>query len=218
MSKNRNCFKLNNNGSAIVTVLIVIIFISILATTILYLAGRNIKMKATDRDTKESFYETEKTMEEVKAGLVRVASKSYEKAFAKVLSEYASYNDEGRKALFVQEFTDAFIGEWRHLDNGCADLATDASAVTATPVPDNSPGGLSGLDEVDKTSGKLYIRGVEVKNTLDRYTTVIRTDFAIVCPDVSFAVNFNTSVPDAPSGTSSININDYVRYINWEKR
>ena len=216
MTAKRNHRQLNNSGSAIVTVLIVIIFVSILATTILYLAGRNMKMKATDRDTKESFYETEKTMEEIKAGLARVASQSYEDAFMRVMSEYASYNEAGRKALFCEVFTESFINRWRTLANGCADLATDTSAVTGTPVPD--PYGASGLDESDKASGKLYIRGVEVKDTLDRYTTVIRTDFAIVCPEVSFDVNFDTSVPDAPSSISSININDCVKYINWEKR
>ena len=91
--------KLNNEGSAIVTVLIVIIFISILATTVLYLAGRNMKMKATDRYTKESFYQTEKTMEEIKAGLVRIASLSYDDAYKAVIAQYAGYNDSGRKNL-----------------------------------------------------------------------------------------------------------------------
>ena len=216
MAKSKTQLKLNNRGSAIVTVLIVIIFVSILATTILYLAGRNVKMKATDRDIKESFYETEKTMEEIKAGLVRVASESFEEAFVKVMAEYASYNAAGRKSLFCETFSDAFINNWRTLSNGCADLVTDVSAVTQTPVP--IPSGSSGLDESEKESGILYIRGVEVRDTLDRYTTVIRTDFAIVCPDISFDVNYDTSVPDAPAGEPSANANDCVKYINWEKR
>ena len=92
MTDKKRLLKLNNKGSAIVTVLIVIIFVSILATTILYLAGRNARMKATDRQTKESFYETERTMEEIKAGLVRISSLAYEDAYRRVISEYASYN------------------------------------------------------------------------------------------------------------------------------
>ncbi|MBO4678768.1 MAG: pilus assembly PilX N-terminal domain-containing protein [Lachnospiraceae bacterium] len=218
MTGKRKTLKLNNKGSAIVTVLIVIIFVSILATTVLYLTGRNTKMKATDRDIKESFYETEKTVEEIKAGLVRIVSLSYEEAYIKVMSEYASYSGSGRKALFCEAFTDAFIKRWRTLSNGCADLATNPSNVTNTPTPDPNPSGASGLDESDKASGKLYIRDVIVKGTLDRYTTIIETDFAIVCPDVSFDVNYDTIVPDAPSGNPSINVNDCVMYINWEKR
>ena len=100
-------YKLNNRGSAIVTVLIVIIFISIMATTVLYLAGRNVKMKATDRHTKESFYETEKSMEEIKAGLIRIASESYEEAYAAVLKSYAEYDATSRKNIFVTTYMDA---------------------------------------------------------------------------------------------------------------
>ena len=45
MTDKKRLLKLNNKGSAIVTVLIVIIFVSILATTILYLAGRNARRR-----------------------------------------------------------------------------------------------------------------------------------------------------------------------------
>lgn len=218
MTDKKRLLKLNNKGSAIVTVLIVIIFVSILATTILYLAGRNARMKATDRQTKESFYETERTMEEIKAGLVRIASLAYEDAYKRVISEYALNNANSRSAVFNEAFTESFVNRWRTLANGCRDLASDTTAQITSPTPDPAPGGASGLDESERTSGILYVRNVEVKDTLNDYTTIIHTDFAIVCPEVSFNVNYDTSVPDSPSGNDSFNINDCVRYIKWEKR
>jgi len=218
MTDKKKLLKLNNKGSAIVTVLIVIIFVSILATTILYLAGRNARMKATDRQTKESFYETERTMEEIKAGLVRISSLAYEDAYRRVISEYASYNESGRSAIFCEAYTESFVNRWRMLTNGCRDLASDPTVTISSPVPDPAPGGSSGLDEGERTSGILYVRGVEVKDRLNDYTTIIRTDFAIVCPEVSFNINYDTSVPDTYSAGEPVNINDSVRYINWEKR
>ena len=210
MTDKRNRHKLNNKGSAIVTVLIVIIFISILATTVLYLAGRNMKLKATDRFTKESFYETEQTMEEIKAGLVRIASLSYDDAYKAVISEYAGYNDSGRKNLFNNTFMKAFSDRYSALAGGCKDLATSGYAVT-------SAGSFTPFDPANPVN-QLLITGVEVKDTKNDYTTIIRTDFLIVCPDVFFNVNEDTSVPDAPGTGTKININDCVLYTNWEKR
>ena len=124
MAKKTGTHKLNNKGSAIVTVLIVIIFISILATTVLYLAGRNVRMKATDRDTKESFYGTERAMEEVKAGLIRIASLSYDDAYKTVMSEYGSFDAVGRKNLFAETFLTSFETRWAGLTGQCRDLVT----------------------------------------------------------------------------------------------
>ena len=69
MIKNRNITrnKLNNKGSALVTVVIVIAFITILATLILYLSVMNFQMKANDYRTKESFYGAEIPLEEIKS-------------------------------------------------------------------------------------------------------------------------------------------------------
>ena len=202
--------KLNDEGSAIVTVLIVVLFVSILATTVLYLAGRNVKMKATDRHTKESFYETEKTMEEIKAGLVRMASLSYEDAYKALLRNYSGYDADGRKIFIKQAFVDSFNERWTAPDPDMStkDLATDASAVSSEGV----------LTDIDPLTGVLFVRGVEVKKTVNDYTTIIRTDFEIVCPEISFDVGTDTSVPDTDGGDTSYNIFDYVVYVNWEKR
>ncbi|MDE6518408.1 MAG: hypothetical protein K2L18_11285, partial [Acetatifactor sp.] len=63
--------KLNNDGSAIVTVLVVVAFITILATIMLYVSGMNFQMKVADYRTKESFYQAETPVEELRAQLVK---------------------------------------------------------------------------------------------------------------------------------------------------
>ena len=204
--------KLNNKGSAIVTVLIVIIFISIMATTVLYLAGRNIKMKSTDRHTKESFYETEKSMEEIKAGLIRSASESYEEAYAEVLKSYAEYDATARKNIFVTTFMDVCEAKLAVDAESKVDVAkfvTDGYASVNKALYDGSK----------KVNGVIKLQGVIVTDTLNDYTTVISTDFAIVAPtEIEFNLGFDTSVPDSPEDVKTFNASDCVIYVNWEKR
>lgn len=64
MEEKKSYGKLNNDGAALVTVIVVITFISILATVILYSSGMNFAMKTTDIKTKVSFYDAETAMEQ----------------------------------------------------------------------------------------------------------------------------------------------------------
>ncbi|MDE7207365.1 MAG: hypothetical protein K2N90_09470, partial [Lachnospiraceae bacterium] len=62
--------KLNNRGSALISVLVVTTFITIIATTMLYMAAMNYQQKLTDYQNKESFYDAEKSLDELKSLLV----------------------------------------------------------------------------------------------------------------------------------------------------
>ena len=60
----------DNRGAAIVTVIVVSAFITIIATTMLYIAGRNYISKQTDYQNKISFYQAEEVLDKLKAYLV----------------------------------------------------------------------------------------------------------------------------------------------------
>ena len=215
--KKRFC-KLTNKGSAIITVLIVIIFVSILATTVLYLAGRNIKMKATDRHTKESFYETEKSMEEIKAGLIRIASLSYDDAYAAVMKEYAGYDAAGRLNLFNETFLNSVRFRLGITDDPDDDIGDVRSTVVSFVTDTGASVTVGSYDDSHLSSGQFFIKNVTVTDSVDNYLTEIKTDFAIICPkNVSFDFGYDTEVP-ASSDSHIINIYDCVLYTNWEKR
>ena len=95
--------KLNNSGSAIVTVIVVVAFISILATTILYVSGMNFYMKMTDLHTKESFYEAETALEEIKAFLMTEAAEAGREAYMDVVINYASTDGYTRYAIYQNQ-------------------------------------------------------------------------------------------------------------------
>lgn len=57
--KRESLFKKNNKGIAMVTIMITIMFLSIIATTLLYISTQNYMMKVANLGGKENFYETE---------------------------------------------------------------------------------------------------------------------------------------------------------------
>lgn len=106
--------KLNNAGSAIVTVLVVVTFITILATVLLYISGLNYQMKVTDYRTKESFYQAETPVEELRAQLAKDVQIAFAKAYAAAMSEYAGLGAEGtREANYRQRFCDELDKIWK---------------------------------------------------------------------------------------------------------
>lgn len=96
--------KLNNKGSALVVVIIVIAFICILATLILYLSVMNYQMKANDYRTKVSFYGAEIPMEELRVQMAVDMSSACEKAYMDVMSQFDIMLDgtgDARKTEYI---------------------------------------------------------------------------------------------------------------------
>ena len=74
--------KNGNAGSTLVTVVVVVAFLSILATIMLYVSGQNYKTKLIDQRTKASFYEAEEVIELLKTRLVVEVAAASEPAFS----------------------------------------------------------------------------------------------------------------------------------------
>ncbi len=89
MNKNRK--KLNNQGSALIVSIIVLLFVSILATVILYIAGVNYRMKKNELKTKVAFYRGEIYLERMQANLIIPVSEAMNVAYRKTNSQYFSF-------------------------------------------------------------------------------------------------------------------------------
>lgn len=126
-SKRKNRFrKLNNSGTALITAIVVVAFISILATTILYVAGRNYYIKMTDLRTKQSFYEAETGLEEVKAALIVEVSNASTVAYQYVMEHHAGMDETALEAVFKEQFFNALIDSWNEdVRAGCGLNTTD---------------------------------------------------------------------------------------------
>lgn len=108
-SKRLKEFHKDQMGAALVSVMIAVIFLSVLATIILYVAGNNSQMKATDYGTKIEFYESERVLEIMQSQLVKDVSVASMTAYTKVMSNFLSLNIIERKDAYHAAFKEAFL-------------------------------------------------------------------------------------------------------------
>lgn len=236
--------KLNNSGSAIVTVIVVVAFISILATTILYVSGMNFYMKMTDLHTKESFYEAETALEEIKAFLMTEAAEAGREAYMDVVINYASTDGYTRYAIYQNQFLERLNSKWEETRTPVGGtertyLETLASLITSYPVKPIDPLAEcelsldmsvpnAGSMELHSEDGYALLRGVIFTYTKDGYTTVISTDFIISVPEINWGVDayrseWGTQEDGSPDDASAleretVDMTECVQYYNWTKQ
>lgn len=237
LMKKRNRQKLNNKGSAIVMVIVVVAFVSILATTLLYVSGANYFRKATDLKNKESFYEAETALEEIRAALAVEVSKAAEEAYLTVSINYATADSATRYSLFQSEFFDVLAENWakkvvdpddpnryeavvRALVSNELDRNYQA-AISLDPAAIGDPLVIEDPLELHAEDGYAVLRGVELQYTVNGYTTMISTDYLIYLPSIKWDVDQGiTSGGGDPLEweRSAVDMTDYVQYYNWEKK
>ncbi len=237
--------KQNNAGSAIVTVLVVVTFITILATVMLYISGLNFQMKATDYRTKESFYQAEIPVEELRSQLVKDMQIAFAKAYTAAMSEYAGLgNGENREASYRQHFCDELDKIWKErcgliADSNNIDWAAGISKVVqpddgwSVKVVDSArwysaetaDGGYlsvkvaeaSGWDTSRAVSnGQVILRGVTFTyDSSTHYESVISTDYCITIPPINWSGVYE---PMPTSSPTPMDFSGYVNYMNWTKQ
>lgn len=119
--------KMNNKGSALVVVVIVIAFITILATLILYMSVMNYHMKSNDYRTKVSFYGAEVPLEELRVQMALDFNLACEKAYKSVFERYGSLNDgsgTARKAEYVGEIMVELQNIWTTRGSDATGIST----------------------------------------------------------------------------------------------
>ena len=146
--------KLNNKGSALVTVVIVIAFITILATLILYLSVMNFQMKANDYRTKASFFGAEIPLEEIRVQMAIDMSVACEKAYANIMAQYDVVGDgAARKLAYNGEVLEEVKTIWndraKYIDPS-GNVAYDWAQAIRTALQD------TGSDEYCVTTGNEF--------------------------------------------------------------
>lgn len=220
---------MNNRGSALISVLVITTFITILATTMLYVAAMNFQQKQTDYENKQSFYGAEKALDELKSILVKDVQTAYAKAYNKTMRNFARKNAGERRAYFQDEFMTELKTTWAGRESASGDLLTAVQDVMR-----GTPGTYSaeadsfykildyGVYETTSGSGeklqKFALKGVQVKYTSGNYTTFLYTDICIEPPAVDWSADsFSATTVTTPNDRETIAFTDYVSYVNWRK-
>ena len=84
----------NNNGAALVTVIIAVAFIMVLVSIIMTTSLVNYKMKRTNVYAKDTFYSAEQVLDEINIGLQRYMSDALSGAYMDVMENFTDLDSE----------------------------------------------------------------------------------------------------------------------------
>ena len=216
----------DNRGSSILMVILVAAGIGVMAAIALWVSLRNVQMKTTDAEIKESFYSAEGVLEQVKAGVKQKAEAAYKEAVTKDLENFAKYgnssqtpagaasstvSEKARRAEdFKKNFKDTFK---RSIDRGSSgeyniksiSNLVDQSLLNSPTYPYAVVSAMNGgfsRDEgiVKDEDDKLVLKGIKVRYVSeDEQVSEIVTDITVAVPK-----------PDVVSGTSDLDLFEYA--------
>lgn len=224
--------KLNTRGSALLTVILVVSFLTILATTLLYISGMNFQIKQMDYQNKKNFYNGETALEEMKAEFMEDASEAAVKAYAEVSGQYVTHGSGLRELEYNRAFVKALQEVWK--DKGLTDTSgwlsgsgdnwtgylggyyTDHTHVRlsmgAVDVDGNSIITNGELLDIDEDGGVIRVKNLKVIYTNDNnLTTIITTDLEVNAPKIG--LNATDTAPTEGVADAS----KCVKYANWKK-
>ena len=84
-------FAKQNKGSALIAVLIILTFVSVVALIITKITMTNIEMKEVQSSTRKNFYNTEDIMDMMKSGLSEISAEAVKESYSDVLENYSLY-------------------------------------------------------------------------------------------------------------------------------
>lgn len=115
--------RIDDRGAGIVTVLVIISFISILVATLMLTTAVNFKMRSMNVYSKDSFYSAEQVLDEIQVGLQNMVSDGLRIAYAEALQSYSvdSLTADEKNELIRQEYYN-FL--WENLTDGSGDYTT----------------------------------------------------------------------------------------------
>ncbi len=167
-----------NKGSTLVTVIVVVAFMSILATILIYVVGENYKTKIYDIKNKESFYEAEIIAERIKASLIKDVIKASKPAYDSIVVDYSqSANEEVRATSYFESFQVEFIkvweAHWNHVNifDGSHSTEDDLKSLFGDDII---------YDESKPNEFKLVISGHTLICTFQLDHSIYRSDLSTV--------------------------------------
>lgn len=231
--------KLNNRGSALLIVVLTVGFLTILATTLLYISGMNSQIKQADYQNKKNFYTGETGLEQIRANLMKDTSEAASKAYNNVSQGFVTLGSKDARQLeFYNEFVDQLQEIWD------AKLATEGNNWQNlledyfTPDPGytleldstyDSNGNVvwesSEVLDIHAAEGYIRIRGLKMKyiDPKTKRATIISTDLDVFAPELDWSAEgsrntLETGVTaEEAAKRKKVDVSKCVRYANWKK-
>ncbi len=236
---------MNNRGSALLTVILVVGFLTILATTLLYITGMNFQIKQADYQNKKNFYTGETGLEEIRAHLMEDASEAAAKAYNNVTMRFiATGSKDLRQLEFNNEFTTQLQQIWddrlalegnnwknlirRYYTDGTNPASPYTMTLDPNGVYDSNHDGVldsSELLEIHDVDGYIRIRGMRMTYTDpdNGRTTIITTDMDVYAPNLDWSAEGTSKdlavgvTAEEAARRTTVDVSKCVRYANWKK-
>ncbi len=177
----------NNQGSAILMVLVAMAFIGILASVIMYITLVNYRVKLSDQKAKDSFYSAEQALEEIKAGLSRYVSEAFSTAYIEVMQSYEG-TDTNRQLRFKERYRNLLSSSLKKGTNpGQYDVELLKGFVTVPAADPDTEGVIVGSEDPRMLSYTDGVRLMDIKVTYTDgagYVSIIQTDIFLKIPEI----------------------------------
>lgn len=221
MRENKS-FAKQNKGSALIAVLIILTFVSVVALIITKITMTNIEMKEVQSSTRKNFYNTEDIMDMMKSGLSKISAEAVKESYADVLGKYSIYTSEGKnlQEQFQKEYLEKI--EEKFWDSNVAkntsteDLNPEQKLYTTAKykidvvknciAKENVSDDLDAKRECFKTSesdakyeldykkGVFILKNIKVtQEDSSGYGTEIKTDIVFEAPKIAIDKKFQTA-------------------------
>lgn len=191
--------KLNNQGSTLLTVIIILAFIGILGSMMLSVTMTNLQMKLIERKAKENFYTCEATMDEIRTGLheltIEKISKVYKERILSNMVTYITYTDEDfdniLKNMVISEIVNE-LGDTIVTETDIANATVTVGAInnqifddylTELPMGSDITRAIEIGDIITTPNKGIVISNIDVNMTINEFRSRITTDIVIELPN-----------------------------------
>ena len=217
----------NDKGSALIMVIVAMLFIGIIAAIVLSIAHSNLELSKSGKQSTTTFYKGEKALDELKTKLYSFADDAFKNAYEVWLTnytvDYADMDKDHQTAAFRQLFADQFYDLIKDY------VKTPLSGVT--PIPTPIPGKYGDLlfnsdvevhgvpevvlekDEDGNLTGNFRIKGISVTEDIDGVITNILTDMVFNITPPSVKIGAQTGV-DAELAQYALITNRTIDFTN----
>ncbi|MEG1908925.1 MAG: hypothetical protein RR147_04925 [Oscillospiraceae bacterium] len=211
-----------NRGSAIITVVVAMLFVVAIGTSLLFAAYTGYRVTLTERGDKKNFYSAAAAMDEIRAGLQTAVSDAIDEAYTKTLAGYANKSaDAGEfetQAQFANNFYTSFaktsfsdsMKRYTLFDAREPDYEIKAyipNALEFLAAPPTSGGKLEVTAENGaplgtvipySKDGKVWdsitLKDINVKYTQNGYESNVSSDITVTIPDFFVKPVFSTGL------------------------
>lgn len=196
-------FRLNNQGSTLITVLICLAFIAILGSLMLSVTLTNLNMKIIESKSKGNFYSCETAMEEIRTGLQELTAQTIKDVYEnQVLNNYASYMGKSEAEINTKIQNMVTVSLMKSLVE--TNELTDDELISVTGLTAKLDGFKKYLSSsetstsikiasLDSEGNNILIKDIKIAYEKDGYQTSITSNIRITLPKfVLDAVTGNT--------------------------